>query len=192
MTTTLSPAFESQATFRALMDALARPGEIRRIPGVTAPAPLMPATAAIVRSLMDFETPVWLDARIAKQAAAVEWIRFHTGAPIAREPANASFALIADAGDMPHFTEFAQGDAEYPDRSTTIIAQMDAFDGEVFTLAGPGIKTDRAVPLGALPSNFAGRWEDNRALFPCGIDLVLVAGDEIIALPRTVRVSRKA
>lgn len=192
MSATLSPAFESQATFRALMDALARPGEIRRIPGVTAPAPLLPATAAILRSLADYETPVWLDARIAQESAAVDWIRFHTGAPITRDANEAAFAVIADAGDMPRFAEFAQGTAEYPDKSTTIIVQMDSFDGEAFTLAGPGIKTERVVTLGALPGDFLDRWAENRALFPRGIDLVLVSGEQAIALPRTVRISRKA
>jgi alpha-D-ribose 1-methylphosphonate 5-triphosphate synthase subunit PhnH len=192
MTAALSPAFEAQATFRALMDALARPGEIRRIPAVTAPSPLLPATAAILRSLADYETPVWLDARIANENPAVDWIRFHTGAPLTREAGEAHFAAIADASDMPSFADFAQGSAEYPDRSTTIIVQMDSFDGDAFTLAGPGIKTERVITLGALPQDFPERWAENRALFPHGIDLVLVVGEQVIALPRTVTVTRKA
>ena len=192
MTAALSLAFESQATFRALMDALARPGEIRRIPGVTAPSPLLPATAAILRSLADYETPVWLDARIAQESAAVDWIRFHTGAPLIRDANDAAFAVVADTGKLPRFAEFAQGSAEYPDRSTTIIAQTDSFAGDIFTLAGPGIKTECVVTLGALPHDFPERWAENRALFPRGVDLVLVAGEQVIALPRTVRISRKA
>ena len=31
-------------------------------------------------------------------------------------------------------------------------------------------------------------WDANRALFPCGIDLVLVAGSRLAALPRTTAV----
>jgi alpha-D-ribose 1-methylphosphonate 5-triphosphate synthase subunit PhnH len=192
MTAALSLAFEAQAAFRALMDALARPGEIRRIPGVSAPSPLLPATAAILRSLADYETPVWLDARFAEESAAADWIRFHTGAPLAREAEQAVFAVVADAQDMPSFTAFAQGSAEYPDRSTTIIVQMDSFAGETFTLAGPGIKTERIVTVGALPHDFPERWAANRALFPRGIDLVLVAGEQVVAFPRTVNVTRKA
>lgn len=192
MTAALSLAFESQATFRALMEALARPGETRRIAGVRAPSPLQPATAAILRSLADYETPVWLDTRFAKESAAADWIRFHTGAPLTPDADNSAFALIADASDMPNFADFAQGSAEYPDRSTTVIAQTDSFDGETFTLAGPGIQTERVVALGALPHDFPERWTANRGLFPRGIDLVLAVGDEIVALPRTVRISRKA
>jgi alpha-D-ribose 1-methylphosphonate 5-triphosphate synthase subunit PhnH len=189
---TAALAFEAQATFRALMDALARPGEIRPIPAVTAPSPLLPTTAAILRSLADYETPIWLDARMANENLAVDWIRFHTGAPLTREAGEAHFAVIADAGDMPSFTNFAQGSAEYPDRSTTIIVQMDSFAGETFTLAGPGIKTERIVTVGALPHDFPERWAANRALFPRGIDLVLVAGEQVVAFPRTVNVTRKA
>ena len=47
--------FANQAAFRALMVCLSRPGEIRTLAGVDAPTPMQPATAALVRSLADFE-----------------------------------------------------------------------------------------------------------------------------------------
>ena len=73
-------ALASQAAFRALMNALARPGEIGPVVGMTAPAPLAPAAAAIIVTLADYETPVWIDAYLAATPAIADWIRFQTGA----------------------------------------------------------------------------------------------------------------
>jgi alpha-D-ribose 1-methylphosphonate 5-triphosphate synthase subunit PhnH len=44
----------------------------------------------------------------------------------------------------------------------------------------------RAAPL---PADMLARLADNRALFPCGVDLILVTADEVAALPRSVRLA---
>ena len=180
--------FASQAAFRSLMECTARPGEIRTLGGGEAPAPLAPATAALVQSLADYELPVWLDKMFSGVPAVAEWIRFHTGAPVVGEPRNAAFALIGDARALPDFMQFAQGSEEYPDRSTTLIVQIERFDGPPITIDGPGLKTPRAFAATPLPDDFAQRLRMNRELFPRGVDLVFVAGNEIAALPRSVRI----
>lgn len=185
------PAYESQAAFRALMECMARPGESRTLKGVEAPAPFAPATAALIKSLADYETPLWLDPAFAAEKKIADWIRFHTGAPVTRAANEAAFALIADAAAMPPLAQFAQGTPEYPDRSTTLIVQVSGFAGTAFTLRGPGIKTTREFAASPLPADFAARTKDNRALFPRGVDLVLVAGHDIAALPRSVMIEER-
>lgn len=182
-------AFEIQSAFRALMDAMARPGTIKTLDGAAAPVPLMPATAALVTSLADFETPIWLDPVLRQAPAVVEWVRFTTGAPITGDAAEASFALLTDAGTL-DFGAFAQGSEEYPDRSTTVIAQIARFAGKGFALSGPGLKELRAFAAEPLPADFTSRCAANRALFPRGIDLIFVASDQIAALPRSVRIAK--
>ncbi len=186
------PAFASQAAFRALMEAFARPGEMRTLRGVTAPAPLAPATAALVQSLADYETPVWLDRSLAAAPAVAEWIRFHTGAPLVTDPGEAAFALVADPHTMPDFARFAPGSEEYPDRSTTVVVQVERFDGRSFSIEGPGNKTARSLAAEPLPDDFVERLRANRELFPRGIDLVLIAGERVAALPRSIRVAMEA
>lgn len=181
-------AFASQAAFRALMDAFARPGEIGTLRGVSAPALLAPATAALVKSLADYETPIWLDRALAVPAVA-DWLRFHCGAPIVSDPGDAAFAIIGNPLELPDFARFAQGTEEYPDRSTTVIVQVERFNGRFITLEGPGIKATRALAAEPLPDDFAQRLRANRELFPRGIDLVLVAGDRLAALPRSIRLA---
>ncbi len=186
-----NPAFASQAAFRALMECMARPGERRTLDGVDAPAPFAPATAALIKSLADYETPIWLDPGFAAAPKVAEWVRFHTAAPIIREPGEAVFALIAESRSLPGFAQFAQGTSEYPDRSTTLIVQIDGFSGDSMTLRGPGIKMSCEFAASPLPADFAARMRENRALFPRGVDVVLIAGQQIAALPRSVMIEER-
>jgi alpha-D-ribose 1-methylphosphonate 5-triphosphate synthase subunit PhnH len=183
-------AIENQAAFRALMDCMARPGEIKTLRCADTPRPLMAGTGAIVRSLADYETPIWLDDGLAEPEVAA-WIRFHTGAAVVTDPQQATFALVGDGAELPDFATFSQGSEDYPDRSATLLVQIESFSRQSLSLCGPGIRTERMLAAELLPDDFADRWAANRALFPRGIDLLLVAGDRVAALPRTVRVARK-
>ncbi|MBT5195487.1 MAG: hypothetical protein HOM07_24320, partial [Rhodospirillaceae bacterium] len=73
--------------------------------------------------------------------AAREFLKFHCGASIIDAPNDAAFAIL-DGGDVtPALDAFNPGTAEYPDRSTTVIFQMDRLmAGCGHTLRGPGIQ----------------------------------------------------
>ena len=52
-----------------------------------------------------------------------------------------SFALIHSGTALPDFEAFALGTAEYPDRSTILIVEVDTLtEGPELVLRGPGIK----------------------------------------------------
>lgn len=182
-------ALDSQATFRAVMRACSSPGRIERVHAVPAPVALVPATAAFLRALADYETPVWLDQHLAQTPAVRDWLRFETGAPVTDDPSEAVFAVIADTARMPPFDCFAPGTADYPDRSTTIILQISHFGGPVMSLAGPGIRGKNSFAAEPLPDNFPQRVAANHALFPRGADFIFTAGDRIAALPRSTHVT---
>lgn len=181
----------AQSTFRSVMEAMARPGTVRRIvPGAGAPAPMMPATAAMALTLFDHDTPLWLDAPLREAADVAKWLKFHTSAPIVTDPSVAAFALAADGEALPALERFALGTSDYPDRSTTLILQVGALGaGEAFELRGPGIDGTATVRATLSPADLFDRLRINAALFPRGIDVVLVAGDELVALPRTTRLA---
>lgn len=184
------PVHDAQAAFRAVLDAMARPGLIvEPPPPASVPEGLVPAMAAVLLALADHETPVWLDASASTDAARA-WLRFHCGAPIAATPADTRFAAVAGADAMPALDRFALGTDPYPDRSATVIIAVTALGqgGRTVRLAGPGIETETALAVAGLPERFWTEWSANRALFPCGIDVVLVEGGRLAALPRTARV----
>jgi alpha-D-ribose 1-methylphosphonate 5-triphosphate synthase subunit PhnH len=184
------PVHASQHTFRAVMDALARPGTIISLAAtVTAPSPLRPAAAAVALTLLDYETPVWLDHVLSVTPEIADWIRFHTGAPIASDSRAATFAFVADCARAPDLEAFSLGTPEYPDRSTTLVLQVKGFSGESLTLAGPGIAGTQSLSAGPLPNDFRQQLIANRALFPRGVDVILATDSAIAALPRSVRVA---
>src|SRR4051794_609191 len=85
----------AQSTFRAVMDATARPGTVQRIAAwLDAPPPLTTAAAAIALTLFDHDTTIWLDGAFAGSPHVARWLRFHTSAPITAEARYATYALI--------------------------------------------------------------------------------------------------
>jgi alpha-D-ribose 1-methylphosphonate 5-triphosphate synthase subunit PhnH len=184
----------AQNTFRSVMDAMARPGSVQRISAVSgAPSGMMRGTAAIALTLFDHDTPLWLDPSMSETSDVSKWLKFHTSAPVIADPAICSFALIGDAKALPGLDRFAFGSNEYPDRSTTLILQVDSLtEGQAFELRGPGIDGLAVLQATIQPSDLFERLAINAALFPRGIDVVLVHDDCIVAIPRTTRLAAKA
>ncbi|MGI6246699.1 MAG: phosphonate C-P lyase system protein PhnH [Pseudochelatococcus sp.] len=185
-------AGQSQALFRVLMDALARPGTIGRMPfDIAPPAPLTPEVAAVALTLADREAPLWLDAALSEAEAVSSYLRFHTGAPVVGDPADAAFALISDPGRMPALETFAQGLEDYPDRSTTLVIAAEtitaapADDAGALVLEGPGIAGRAALAVAPLPADFRAQLRRNRARFPRGVDCLFAGGGRIAAIPRS-------
>lgn len=185
------PVIEAQAHFHSVMDALARPGSIQPLAAtLEAPAPLTPELAAIALTLADHEAPLWLDAPLAASREVVDYLRFHTGARIVADPADAPFALISDWAGMPALSRFGLGSDEYPDRSTTLIIAVAAIEARAgLRLSGPGIADHAELAVAGWPQGLTAQLAANRAMFPRGVDLVLVAPGHVAALPRTTRVS---
>ena len=179
------PVLDSQAAFRAILDAMAHPGRIATVGmQLSPPAPLAPASLACVLSLCDHETPLWLDEAAVGLAASV---RFHCGAPVVDTPDRAAFALCC--GTLPVLAGFAQGTAEYPEHSTTVICQVSALgEGVPMTLRGPGIDGSQRLSVAGLPDDFFPQWAANGALFPQGVDVILTQGQRLVALPRSVKI----
>ncbi|MBR0751357.1 phosphonate C-P lyase system protein PhnH [Bradyrhizobium jicamae] len=179
----------AQSTFRSVMDALARPGSVQLITAkVGTPAGMMRGAAAIALTLFDHDTPIWLDGAMSATSDVAKWLKFHTSAPVVADSSIAHFALIGDAQNLPPFDHFAFGSNEYPDRSTTLILQVDSLtQGPAFELKGPGIDGSALLQAMIQPRDLFERLAVNRTLFPRGIDVVLVHGDQIVAIPRTTR-----
>ncbi|QCI63927.1 phosphonate C-P lyase system protein PhnH [Phreatobacter stygius] len=184
------PVHEAQQAFRAVMNALARPGTVQPVAGLAeAPAPLDPVAAAVLLALADFETSVFLD-RPASTDDVRTYLTFHSGARLAQDPAQAAFAVIADPLALADLSSFALGTDAYPDRSTTLILQVPSLtEGRSFRLEGPGIKGSAKLTVTGLPADITARLAANHALFPRGVDLVLAAPTGVAALPRTTRIS---
>ena len=178
------PVLDAQATFRAVLTAMSRPGTLHAAgASLTPPTPLDRATAAVLLTLVDAETVLFLGDGFSP---AEDWIRFHCGALITGDAAGAGF-LLTDT--LPDLADLNQGSDEGPDQSATVILQVRGFDaGQRLILAGPGLRTTEPLTVDGLPDHFVDAWTNNHAMFPRGIDLILCAGTTLTALPRSVRI----
>ncbi|MGO4638574.1 phosphonate C-P lyase system protein PhnH [Mesorhizobium sp. 2RAF45] len=184
------PVFNAQTVFRAVMDAMARPGSVQPLPALARPpAPLSATAGAVALALCDNDTPLWLDPALHVSAAIGSWLGFHTGAPLANTPADAHFALVATPAEMMALDGFAQGTQDYPDRSTTLILQVsDLTSGTPLLLEGPGIETSATIAPAQMPRHFIEQWKQNIQRFPRGVDIILATAEGIACLPRTTRI----
>jgi alpha-D-ribose 1-methylphosphonate 5-triphosphate synthase subunit PhnH len=178
------PVGEAQATFRAVLDAMARPGRLHRTgERLTAPSPLDQATAAVLLTLVDNETSLWLD---SAATAAREWLAFHCGAAVVEAMDQAAFAV---ALSLPDIAALSPGSHEAPEHSTTLILQVDALGvGTRYRLSGPGLREPALLAAQGLPERFVADWRCNHALYPRGVDVILCAGATLAALPRSVSI----
>ncbi len=184
------PVTAGQRAFKAVMNALARPGTIQRLPDAARPpAPLPQGLAEVALTLCDHDTTVWLDAGLVAEQAVVDWLRFHTGTNLVDAPEAADFAFVI--GELPSLQSFALGSDEYPDQSTTIVLALPSLTaGPALSLRGPGIKDTAVMNPAGLGGDFLRQWAENREQFPRGVDLLLVGPEGLIGLPRTTRISQ--
>ncbi len=177
------PATEAARIFRHTLNAMARPGRVETISGILPPAPLSPAAGAVLLTLADRETVVHL-APSHNTAAVRDWLVFHTGAPFGTA-AEADFAVGGWDGLQP-VTAYKIGTSEYPDRSATLIVEMDQLAAEGTRLTGPGIETEAWLTL---PEEDA--FVRNRRHFPLGFDCFFTCGDRLAALPRSTHIGEE-
>lgn len=179
----------AQAVFRSVMDAMARPGSIGIVDvAVAPPASLGIAAGALLLTLCDHDTPIWVTPVLTKSALP-GWIGFHTGAGLTTVKTDAKFAFVEAGAPFPSLAQFALGTQEYPDRSTTLVVEVASLEGgQPLQLSGPGIRDTATIAPKGLPETFLRQWADNRALFPRGVDLVMTTGRRFIALPRTTKI----
>ena len=170
---------QSARAFRLALNALSRPGRIETVSGANGPAPLSSAAATLLLVLADRDTPLYLGASHDLPAVR-DWITFHTGAPFVAADA-AMLALgtwesLKDRG-------LPLGLPDYPDRSATLIVESPRLEAGGARLSGPGIETEARLSLPEVTP-----FQENRALFPLGLDFFFTSGDSLAALPRSTRV----
>ena len=183
-----APPQDSQATFRAMLAAIAEPGRVQKVEIVLdAPAPLGRALASACLTLLDFETPVWLAPGIGK--AAADWIAFHTGAPLVSNPAEAAFAALTEGDDLLPLDRFALGSDESPEDGASILLQVPGLTADTGRAwSGPGIETTRRVAVDGIDAGFWRARAGLAPLFPRGLDIFFCTADRVVALPRTTKV----
>ncbi|HEX3549898.1 MAG TPA: phosphonate C-P lyase system protein PhnH [Candidatus Elarobacter sp.] len=170
------PVEASQTVFRALLDAMARPGRIVDLPS--------PAIEAIALTLFDADVTVWT----APADPRRDWLRARCGCRVVDHPADAAYAVVSALSSLPPLDAFELGTPVEPERSTTIVLGVASLrGGRAAVLHGPGIDgTVKVTPR--VPPSFWTRWSENARRSPLGVDVILVDDGGALALPRSAQV----
>ncbi len=186
----LTPGFanvhEAQSCFRAVLMALSRPGmSVELATPLPPPGTLSVAAAAILLTLTDSSVTV---AMPHADAAVQAWLTFHTGA---------GFSMVADAdfiacpainSTSPKLGTLRQGTYDEPETGATLILDVPALaTGRGVCLTGPGIDLRLMVNL-PLDDEFLAERAALQAQSPCGVDILLCAGQRILGLPRSTMI----
>jgi alpha-D-ribose 1-methylphosphonate 5-triphosphate synthase subunit PhnH len=164
----------SNATFDALMWALARPGLVQPLP--------FPGLFALAESLLDRECTFFCsDERLGTAIAA-------TGAqavPLVR--AEYVFTALDDDRDVSALAGLLHGNLLYPDASATIFAPASIGSGTRLRLSGPGVNGTIDLSIGGVTPSF---WtlRAEAARYPLGWDLYLADGDRLVGIPRSTKI----
>ena len=195
------PVHGAQQAFRTLLRAQSYPGRVETLPGTLlaeCPAGLQPASAALLLNLLDAETSVAL--ALPRAEPLQRWLRFHCGVP-ARLPAAADFTVAdARAAAALLLDALPLGSDELPQQGATLLIEVEGLEalpgdaaaslteGQVLRLRGPGIAGQNRLAVAGLSPAF---WRQRIALqgaFPRGLELLLVCGEQLVALPRSTRI----
>jgi alpha-D-ribose 1-methylphosphonate 5-triphosphate synthase subunit PhnH len=167
-------AFETRtnATFEALMWALARPGTVQTLPA--------PGLAGIADALIDRECRVFcndpdLEQHLASLGAA------RVALPLA------DHCFVSLDADLDQLAQIQIGSPLYPDEGASVVAEARFGMGQRLRLSGPGIETVAEIALDGIAPGF---WALRATLcrYPAGFDLFLICGAKVIGLPRSTTV----
>lgn len=206
----------STLTFRALLDALARPGRINQLkyPHFLGAAPSyvsqvtehdtpinLYALGALL-TLLDRETnfAMGADGRwFASTDAAVRWTMLRSNSR-AVSADQAAFAFFCDGGNSELLAQLSVGTLLEPELSATTffcVEQLAPVEkvsetqrtGLTLQLHGPGIQDARLVQVAGLQPSTIEAILFTRQSYPMGIDVYLIdAAGRCIGLPRTTKI----
>lgn len=171
------PVADTQQTFRAMVDAMSRPGTIHTVPAG-------PADHAVVITLVDNE------------------VTFHTAdesLSSALAAANRLTAAPIDEADIIHLgnqravslDDANQGTLKEPSDGATVIYRVEAIhetarsDDTNIKVCGPGVPDRRVIGVDGIPSDVLRTIADVNTAFPRGLDVVIAAEETVTAIPRS-------
>ncbi|MER5790196.1 phosphonate C-P lyase system protein PhnH [Streptomyces sp. NPDC001980] len=184
---------QAQGVFRAVLDALARPGTTTRLP--VAPTGPVPAALLPLLALADLGTGfcVLEQDGTGGTGGTGRWSEVVAVATNAPAVPLAEARLVAAVRPVApdEIRRLRRGSAEAPEDGALLFLPVSALDGgpRKWRLSGPGVPGDLVVAPDGLPDGFVEARAEAVAGFPAGIDLLLTAPDgRLLGLPRSTAV----
>lgn len=177
----------ARETFQALMGALSNPGRSFSLPGAGLTSDQR--CAQIGMTLLDLETNFYTPDLMLRATLVQSGAHFRT-------PANAAYLFLPDPTlfeglllrqTLDIIAQATVGTITDPDEGATLIVACEFGTGPRLQLSGPGIQHSCQLRVAHLPNEFW-RLRADKLHYPLGIDLFLVAANQVVGLPRTTTV----
>ncbi|WP_275096167.1 phosphonate C-P lyase system protein PhnH [Sedimenticola hydrogenitrophicus] len=166
-----------QFVFRRLLEAFSYPGRVASVARTDA----APVLSLLLATLVDAEIAL---ADPQGLIGADDWRRLG-----ARRAAPEKAHFIVARGDLAPAFEPSLGTLESPERGATVVLQVESLGvGAPLSLSGPGIDGAATLAVGGLDPTWLARRAAWNSAFPLGVDVILVDGTRLAALPRTTRI----
>jgi alpha-D-ribose 1-methylphosphonate 5-triphosphate synthase subunit PhnH len=190
--TVFDEVFDSQKTFRILLQAMSRPGRIGRLPPQPyqrTPSGLNPFALTVLKTLCDHEVSIGVGGR-------PEWAGYlaaNTGSPL-RPAAEADYVLLDGSVFDEAFLRLRRGSLEFPERGALALLAVRALSenggpGCRLTIRGPGVEAAQRLGVEGLDGRYPQALAGLNELFPLGLDCCLLDREGRLAcLPRSCRV----
>jgi alpha-D-ribose 1-methylphosphonate 5-triphosphate synthase subunit PhnH len=176
----MDPVHDTRGCFRALVDAMGRPGTVHE-------SGAAPADYAVVATLVDHEVPFHTPDETIRQALANE------GRLTTADLPDASIVHAPEPTDG-RVVEMTRGSLKEPSDGATVIYRVDGLAEGVqsaagwttLRLSGPGVPDERLVSVRGFPAEEARALAGAQSSYPRGVDAVFATTSDVAAVPRSV------
>jgi alpha-D-ribose 1-methylphosphonate 5-triphosphate synthase subunit PhnH len=168
-----------QTAFRQIMNCFAYPGRIAALETEAEHAlPLLLAT------LVDREVSLADPLKLLSDDEHRRLAARHAS------PEKAEFVVLP--GQCPPDFQPSLGSLENPEQAATLVLVADSLaDGAALHLSGPGIPDVATTTVAGIDPDWWRKREQWNGGFPLGVDMIVVAGRQVLGLPRTTRINAK-
>lgn len=168
-----------QIHFRLLLDVMSRPGRCHLLHATPAEGSV---ALSVLASLLDREVSLADPHGLLREQ---DWPMLQATVAI---PEQADF-ILCDGLYIPSFTP-RLGSLPSPEQSATLILVVNELGrgDSCLRLTGPGIADVETLVVEGLAEEWISARNEWVSAFPLGVDMILVAEQQVAALPRTTRV----
>ena len=191
---------DSQAAFRALLDVLSRPGELRQLPDCgyrAVPPGLCSPALTILKTLCDHRVSFSVGSQ-GRETELVRYLEVNLAAPFKPVP-EADYVVFDGKSFDEDFHRMNVGSAEFPENAATAVVCVSGLAGGdvaapgqpscTLVLAGPGIADRSVLTVVGLDPRYGEARRAGHARYPLGTDLFFVdPAGRVAGLPRSCRV----